>query len=131
MITTTAGNRIWCNMQYLEPVACPPPDTNTMLHFSFGGAARHVVIWPFWRRWGSHQVATANLFLFFLTGTVLLGGHCWICKACHNNLAQVNARFGNFIMQCHFKVLFPRMSLHHKVVVLVFPKLTSYDAESA
>ena len=50
---------------------------------------------------------------------------------CHNNLAQVNARFGNFIMQCHFKVLFLRMLLHQKDVVLVFPKLTSYDAESA
>ena len=50
---------------------------------------------------------------------------------CHNNLAQVNARFGNFIMQCHFKMLFLRMLLHQKDVVLVFPKLTSYDAESA
>ena len=25
MTTTTAGNEIWCNMQYLKPIACPPP----------------------------------------------------------------------------------------------------------
>ena len=34
-------------------------------------------------------------------------------------------------MHCHFKMLFLRMLLHQKDVVLVFPKLTSYDAESA
>ena len=31
------------------------PATCTILHFQFGGAARHVVIWPLWRRWSSRK----------------------------------------------------------------------------
>ena len=64
MTTTTAGNEIWCNMQYLQPVACPPPDTSTMSHFSFGGAARHVVIRLLGHRGRTTMPRSAQVYLF-------------------------------------------------------------------